>query len=123
MRFEFTSRRELRLWLWTVAAVAAIYTTLGLARSLSDEIGNRELFDDIFFLAFVVLVVAVDIVGIRIISLSVQAISKGGTSCFLAPLDVRVLPERLRPRVRLLVVAERAPVLEPVPMTSRVGDV
>ena len=30
----FTSDRERRLWLWTLAVLVAIYSTLGLARAL-----------------------------------------------------------------------------------------
>ena len=37
----FTSDRERRLWLWTLAVLVAIYSTLGLARALVE--GLREL--------------------------------------------------------------------------------
>lgn len=37
----FTSDRERRLWLWTMAVLIAIYSTLGLARALVE--GLREL--------------------------------------------------------------------------------
>ena len=36
----FSSTRERRLWLWTAVVVAAIYSTLGLARTLVDYLGN-----------------------------------------------------------------------------------
>lgn len=62
---SFTSRRECRLWAWTLAVVVAIYATLGLARTLSDELRNRDLLDNTFFTAFVVLVVAVVIRALR----------------------------------------------------------
>lgn len=44
----FTSARERRLWAWTLALVQAIYSTLGLARTLADELRNRELTDNLF---------------------------------------------------------------------------
>lgn len=56
---SFVSQRERRLWAWTLAAVAAVYASVGLARSLSDELRNRGLLDDVFFAAFLVLVAAV----------------------------------------------------------------
>ena len=70
---RFTSTRERRLWAWTLAVVVAIYSTLGLARTLSDELRNREVLDNTFFLAFVVLVVAVVIRALRL---------RGGTEIF-----------------------------------------
>lgn len=62
----FSSARERRLWAWTAAVVVAIYATLGLARTLSDELRNRNLLDNTFFLAFVVLVAAVVIRALRL---------------------------------------------------------
>lgn len=39
----FTSRRERRLWLWALAVVVAIYSTLGLAGTLAEELRERDL--------------------------------------------------------------------------------
>ncbi len=39
----FVSRRERRLWLWTVAMVVAIYSTLGLAGTLADHLAGTAL--------------------------------------------------------------------------------
>ena len=36
----FSSERERRLWMWTAVVVAAIYSTLGLARTLVEYLGN-----------------------------------------------------------------------------------
>ena len=41
----FSSRRERRLWLWTLAVVAAIYSTLGLANTLAWALRERGLLD------------------------------------------------------------------------------
>ena len=39
----FTSDRERRLWLWTLAVVVAIYSTLGLAGMLAGALRDRGL--------------------------------------------------------------------------------
>lgn len=39
----FSSRRERRLWMWTGVVVAAIYSTLGLAGLLAEELGPARL--------------------------------------------------------------------------------
>ena len=39
----FTSRRERRLWLCALAVVVAIYSTLGLAGSLAEELREHNL--------------------------------------------------------------------------------
>ena len=36
----FSSDRERRLWIWTAVVVAAIYSTLGLGRTLVEYLGN-----------------------------------------------------------------------------------
>ncbi len=41
----FTSDRERRLWLWTLAVVVAIYATLGLAATLVGVLRDRGLID------------------------------------------------------------------------------
>lgn len=54
------------LWGLTGAVVVAIFATLGLARTLSDELRNRNLLDNTFFFAFVVLVVAVVVRALKL---------------------------------------------------------
>ncbi len=46
----FSSDRERRLWAWTLLVVVAIYSTLGLARTLADELRDRGLLDGAFVL-------------------------------------------------------------------------
>ena len=55
----FTSDRERRLWLWSLAVVVAIFSTLGLTRTLAGAVRDRGLIDDLFFWAFVATVVAI----------------------------------------------------------------
>jgi hypothetical protein len=58
---RFTSDRERRLWLWTLAVLVAIYATLGPARTLVDALRERNLLRVAF--AVVVLLVIVIIVA------------------------------------------------------------
>ncbi len=55
----FTSPRERRLWLWTLAVVLAIYATLGPARTLVDALRERNLLQVSFVLVVLVVVGAV----------------------------------------------------------------
>ncbi len=45
----FTSIRERRLWIWSLAVVAAIYSTLGLAGSLAARLREHNLMTAAFF--------------------------------------------------------------------------
>lgn len=58
----FTSRREQRLWLWVLAVVLAIYSSLGLAGRLAEELRKRNLLE-ISFAAGLLLMVAAIIWG------------------------------------------------------------
>jgi hypothetical protein len=61
----FSSTRERRLWFWTLAVVVAIYATLGLARTVSGALRDRELLDTTFFLAFIVILVSIVALGLK----------------------------------------------------------
>ena len=58
----FSSDRERRLWLWTLAVVATIYSTLGLARILAEALREHGLLESSFsvgvFLLGMILVAA-----------------------------------------------------------------
>ena len=54
----FGSDRERRLWAWTLAVVVAIYSTLGLARTLSAVLGDSTLVGAGLFLVCCLLVLA-----------------------------------------------------------------
>ena len=43
----FTSQQEKRLWLWTLAAVVAIYSTLGLPRTLAGMLRDHSLLEQV----------------------------------------------------------------------------
>jgi hypothetical protein len=55
----FTSARERRLWLWTLAVMVAIYSTLGPARTLVDALRERNLLQVSFALVLLLLVVVI----------------------------------------------------------------
>lgn len=55
----FTSERERRLWLWTLAVMVAIYSTLGPARTLVDALRERNLLRISFALVLLLVVAAV----------------------------------------------------------------
>ena len=52
----FSSARERRLWLWTLAVVVAIYSTLGLATTLAGVLSERGLLPAALFLFCMLLV-------------------------------------------------------------------
>ncbi|NNE95648.1 MAG: VanZ family protein [Acidimicrobiales bacterium] len=62
----FASARERRLWIWTAVVVATIYSTLGLARTLSDELRARALLDNLFAFAFLLIGVALVAFGFKV---------------------------------------------------------
>jgi len=62
----FTSKREQRLWVWTLVVVAAIYSTLGLTATLANTLLDQGLFGAVFFYAFLVIWVAVLTQGLRV---------------------------------------------------------
>lgn len=75
----FTTGRERRLWLLVAAVVAAIYSTLGLATTLADELTNRDLLDDVSALGFLTVFASVLLFGLRrrIPSMTTIAIAAG----------------------------------------------
>ena len=61
----FTSKREQRLWTWTLASVVAIYSTLGLASILAEQLRKKGMNDDIAAVAFLT---AMLLVGLTILT-------------------------------------------------------
>lgn len=58
-RSLFTSELERRRWLWVLIVVVAIYSTLGLAGTLAEELRERNLLDASFVLGFLLVVAAI----------------------------------------------------------------
>lgn len=61
----FTSQRERRLWGWALASVAAIYSTLGLARTLAGMLGESGLGPSLFVLSCLLILAAVVAQGLK----------------------------------------------------------
>ncbi len=61
----FTSRREGILWLLALVVIAGIYSTLWLAGTLVDELSRRDLVDAAFVVAFMGLLAATILSGLR----------------------------------------------------------
>ena len=61
----FTSTRERRLWLSTLAVVAAIYATLGLTGRLASTLREAELMSAFFALGMVLIGVSIVVQGLR----------------------------------------------------------
>ncbi len=61
----FTSRREKWLWIWILAVVFAIYSTLGLAGTLAESLRNRGLLDAFFVFSALLVLVIILIQGLR----------------------------------------------------------
>ena len=62
---RFVSRRERRLWLWTLAIVVAIFSTLGLAGTLAEQLAQTGLTTVGFAAAMLLVGVTVVIQGLR----------------------------------------------------------
>lgn len=61
----FSSRRERRLWLWTLAVVVAIYATLGLARTAAGILRDLGLLEAFFGLGMFLLAAAIVAQGVK----------------------------------------------------------
>lgn len=55
----FTSQRERRLWLLALAVIVAIYSTLGLAGTLVQELRQHDLLEVSFIAGFLLAIVAI----------------------------------------------------------------
>ena len=61
----FSSKRERRLWVWTAVVIAAIYSTLGLARTLTDKLGNDFFSVWLFLLGCILVLLTVITQGLK----------------------------------------------------------
>lgn len=62
---QFANKRERNLWILAAAVVVAIYSTLGLATTLAEELTNRDLLDGIAALGLLVLFGSILLVGFK----------------------------------------------------------
>lgn len=61
----FSSARETRLWLWTLAVVVAIYSTLGLASILAEALRERGMNDNMAAVGFLT---AMFLIGLTVLT-------------------------------------------------------
>ena len=61
----FTSPRERRLWLWAIAVLVAIYSTLGVTSRLAAAIRERGLIEELVLISLLLLAAAVVMIGLR----------------------------------------------------------
>ena len=62
----FTSSRERRLWLWTLAIVTAIYSTLGLARTLAGHLRTHGMLETLFLISFILVGAVILAYGLKV---------------------------------------------------------
>ena len=62
----FTSARERRMWFWALAVTAAIYATLGQVPAIAGALRDRNLLDNTFFAAFLLVVAALTVAGLAV---------------------------------------------------------
>ena len=93
----FTSDRERRLWLWTLAIVAAIYSTLGLAGALAGALRDRDLLDTSFILGGLLVIVTIVTQGLKTRPGSVEIVAALGVAVAYFMVFVRIgIPEEER---------------------------
>lgn len=97
----FSSNRERRLWIWTAAIVAAIYSTLGLARTLTETLGNEFFSVWLFLLGCILVLLTVVTQGLKV--------RPGGAEVAVA---LGVAAAYLLVIVRMAVVTERSHLVE-----------
>lgn len=61
---RFTSARERRLWIWAFTVTAVIYGTLAGVPAIASALRDRNLLDNTFFGASLVIVATVSVVGL-----------------------------------------------------------
>jgi hypothetical protein len=90
----FTSDRERRLWLWTLAVVVAIYSTLGLARMLAGALREQGLLVDFFVLGLLLVGATILTQGLKARPGGVEiAVVLGVAAAYLMVFTRMVTPE------------------------------
>ena len=91
----FASARERRLWLWTLAVVGAIYATLGLPSTLVSKLFEQALFGDTFFIAFLLIGLAILTQGLKVRPGGIEiGVALGVAAVYLMVFARMGIPER-----------------------------
>ena len=101
----FSSARERRLWLWTLAVVVAIYSTLGISRTLAEYLREHGLLEAASFVLFLL---GMLLVGATIVTQGVKA-RPGGAEIAVA---LGVTAAYLMVFLRMAVLEERTHLIE-----------
>ena len=93
----FSSERERRLWLWALAVVVAIYSTLGLAGTLGGLLRDRDLLDGFFVFAAILVLVTIVTQGLKARPGGVEIATALGVAAVYIMVFVRMgIPEEER---------------------------
>ncbi len=91
----FTSDRERRFWLWALAVVVAIYSTLSVARRLSGALANSGLLGAFFVLALLLVIATIVTQGLRTRPGGAEiGVGLGITAAYLLVVVRMAIPER-----------------------------
>jgi putative flippase GtrA len=102
----FSSDRERRLWTWTLVVVVAIYSTLGLARTLAGMLRDRGLLNATFVLGMALIGLAVVALGLKIRPRGAQiGVALGVAAVYLLVLARMGVPEERSHLIEYSVVA------------------
>ena len=104
----FSSARERRLWLWTLAVVVAIYSTLGLARTLVEFLRERGLLDASLDITLVLFVLGMILVTATVITQGMKA-RPGGAEIVVA---LGITATYLLVFTRMAIITERSHLIE-----------
>ena len=102
----FSSRRERRLWIWTLLVVAAIYATLGLATTVASLLRESGLLDE--SLPVVMFLVGMFLVGTTIVTRGLK-VRPGGVEVAVA---LGVATAYFMVFVRIAILEERSHLIE-----------
>ena len=102
----FSSRRERRLWVWTLLVVAAIYSTLGLATTVAGLLRESGLLNE--SLAVVMFLAGMVLVGATIVTRGLQ-VRPGGTEIAVA---LGIATAYFMVFVRIAILEERSHLIE-----------
>lgn len=103
---HFTSDRERRLWLWALAVVVAIYSTLGLAQTLAGALRDHNLISNAFWLGLLLVGAAIVVQGLRKRPGGTEiGVALGVTGAYLIALLRMAVPEERSHLIEYSVVA------------------
>ena len=90
----FRSKRERRLWIWTLAVVVAIYSTLGMTRALASFLRDNGLLELAFILGMILVGATILIQGLKWQPRGMEiAVALGAASVYLLVFVRMGIPE------------------------------